>query len=277
MITVNGHRLVPTIFPDRTSQVWKLPQDIIQADELRVKWSFEEEREIIDLLSLRQLNKSARLILYMPYLPYARQDKEIANDATFNLRVFAELVGLLKPNTVWALDAHNREMSRHLFGPPTHFVDASPKEYHKDVCEKLRTQVVVYPDFGAQKRYGHHLYRIPQPEADGKPVCIKSVELWKTRDPGTGGLTGHRIQRATKGVEDCKRFLIVDDICDGGATFLSVAEILRKEYGSDIDISLFVTHGLFSKGREHLTKAGIRLFTTNSLIHNDGIEGVYNV
>ena len=46
---------------------------------------------------------------------------------------------------------------------------------------------------------------------------------------------------------------IVDDLCDGGATFISIAKLLREEYDFQ-DLHLYVTHGLFSKGKEELFK-----------------------
>ncbi len=43
-----------------------------------------------------------------------------------------------------------------------------------------------------------------------------------------------------------KNLLIVDDICDGGRTFIELAKVLRQFDPSRID--LYVTHGIFSKG-----------------------------
>ena len=43
------------------------------------------------------------------------------------------------------------------------------------------------------------------------------------------------------------RFIILDDICDGGRTFIELAKELRKVYG-ECYIALVVTHGIFSKG-----------------------------
>jgi phosphoribosylpyrophosphate synthetase len=70
------------------------------------------------------------------------------------------------------------------------------------------------------------------------------------------------------------KFLILDDICDGGATFLAVVEALKKRVGLPImEFHLFVSHGIFSKGRKVLEEQGIQIYTTNSLLHNtDGIE-----
>lgn len=44
---------------------------------------------------------------------------------------------------------------------------------------------------------------------------------------------------------------VVDDLCDGGATFISIAKLLRNCFTFG-DLHLYVTHGLFSKGKEEL-------------------------
>lgn len=49
-----------------------------------------------------------------------------------------------------------------------------------------------------------------------------------------------------------KNLLIIDDICDGGGTFIQLAEKL-KGLGA-AKIGLFVTHGIFSKGYKDLNK-----------------------
>jgi ribose-phosphate pyrophosphokinase len=41
--------------------------------------------------------------------------------------------------------------------------------------------------------------------------------------------------------------LIVDDICDGGATFIGIADAIHEK-DPDADVRLYVTHGIFSKG-----------------------------
>ena len=57
-----------------------------------------------------------------------------------------------------------------------------------------------------------------------------------------------------------RRILIVDDICDGGATFVGLAKELRAAGAKKV--YLYVTHGIFSKG---LPLEGIdKVFTTDS-------------
>lgn len=64
-----------------------------------------------------------------------------------------------------------------------------------------------------------------------------------------------------------KDFIIIDDICDGGTTFINIAKAI-KEKGSKFDLSpkiyLIVTHSILSKGLMELYKYFDGIYTTNS-------------
>jgi ribose-phosphate pyrophosphokinase len=60
-----------------------------------------------------------------------------------------------------------------------------------------------------------------------------------------------------------KDFIIIDDICDGGGTFINIAKNI-KDKGLDNKIYLIVTHGIFSKGFEELSKYFDGIYCTNS-------------
>jgi len=47
-----------------------------------------------------------------------------------------------------------------------------------------------------------------------------------------------------------KDLIIIDDICDGGRTFIALSEELKKNGARDI--YLYVTHGIFSNGFDSL-------------------------
>ena len=74
----------------------------------------------------------------------------------------------------------------------------------------------------------------------------ETVYATKVRNPDNGEIL------RTEVPEDVsyrgKNLLIVDDICDGGRTFIELAKVLRDYEPSRID--LYVTHGIFSKGFE---------------------------
>lgn len=264
MITVNSYALTPTIFPDGTSQIWKLPTEIICAEDLTIDWRFEAEREIFDLFSLRALLPLAKMHLYIPFLPYGRQDKIVANHNTFNLRVFGELLGRLNASHVTTLDAHNPQLAA-AYG----IKNIPIRHTHLNLIDDLKPDSLVFPDQGAANRYYHE--KIPQ------------IIFDKVRDSASGAITGHRVAATINTLRGHQplHYLIVDDICDGGATFISVAKELRTRIPvsmAPLKISLFVTHGIFSKGRNHLYENGIdQIFTTDSLPRNRGIEGVIKV
>ena len=51
------------------------------------------------------------------------------------------------------------------------------------------------------------------------------------------------------GHDDKTLFYIVDDICDGGRTFIEIAKYLKEADSIDSSrIHLMVTHGFFTKG-----------------------------
>src|SRR5437016_2062705 len=114
MIKVNKWLLKSTVFPDGTSQVWNLQPEILQANVINITWNFEQEREILDLMSLSMLIPSAYKNLHIPYLPYARQDKDISNDSTFNLHFICKLINHLSCDKVTAVDVHNPKLAAKL-------------------------------------------------------------------------------------------------------------------------------------------------------------------
>lgn len=57
--------------------------------------------------------------------------------------------------------------------------------------------------------------------------------------------------------------VIIDDLCDGGATFIAEAKYLR-EIGFRGKLYLMITHGLFTKGLDRLLQYFDRIYCTNS-------------
>ena len=99
---------------------------------------------------------------------------------------------------------------------------------------------VVAVDKGAVARaeavagyYGAEVIYCDKKRVDGKIVGHEIIA-----QPNTGWLASSNVW-------------VVDDLCDGGATFISVAKLLREHYDF-YDLNLYVTHGLFSKGKEEL-------------------------
>lgn len=233
-----------TIFPDQTSQVWKLePTPSSDFQELTILWLFENESELIHLLQLAFLLKKqyhSKINLKAPYLPYARQDKEVSNSSSWALHLFEKLIRDAQIDSVEVFDQHS----------PLFFTSQSAEAFHKSI---FHHDFICFPDKGARSRYPH-LEKHPFVYCD------------KIRNQSTGEITGLSLATMGKDLQD-QKVLIIDDICDGGKTFTEVAKKLQEQNVSQIDLA--VSHGLFSKGKEVLHAAGIKeIYTTNSLIKN---------
>lgn len=242
-----------TKFPDGTSQVWKLNPEPKSSDNFLITWMFENESEFVHVLQLCMLlhQVSDETSLYVPFLPYGRQDKEITNNSTFALWPMIGALGAFVKEII-SFDVHSNTFDSIRNIPPDHF-------FKTVLYEEPSDRVIVFPDKGAQERYGHLF---------GKTDFV--VVGSKVRDQSTGEITGMSID-GDLGMISNRRCIIFDDICDGGMTFIKIAEKLQEFEPYQID--LCVSHGIFSKGVEVIHNSGIdRIFTTNSLLKNTGYD-----
>lgn len=242
MLKVNDHVITPTIFPDGTSQVWKLPPEVVSSPHPLVTWVFESESEIIQVQQLLTLLTASHVDLCIPYLPYARQDKDISNDSTFALHSFARWLNSI-PNIsyVTAFDPHS-DVARDSIAC---FLPTRPDGLIQRISDDF--DYICYPDEGAAKRY-----RI---NSTAKPLYGKKV-----RDQSTGKITSYEITNA-ESIRMGSTVLVVDDICDGGATFILLGSTLQCYR---MKASLYVSHGIFSNGIEILRGYYDRIITTDS-------------
>lgn len=246
MLYLNGYQITPTIFPDKTSQVWKIPDDAFDRDLNTILWNFESEAEVFHLMQLRKLvPKDAICDLDVPYLPYARQDKEINNNFCFALRVFGDILNNLNFNRIRTIDVHSFTAKCVI----ENLYSKTPYLQIKNAFVETYSEVICYPDEGAADRYREFMSR----------NRIFSVFGTKKRDNLTGELKFSSISEHSAEIAG-KNILIVDDMCDGGATFIALAKLLEELEVNEIN--LYVSHGIFSKGLDVLWKAGIsRIFT----------------
>lgn len=242
-----------TIFPDGTSQVWKLDLAPDEGDEISILWLFENEAEfmhVCQLANLLEVEYDYSPDLICPYLPYARQDKDVTNGATFALNTFIDVLyhrGICRIET---FDAHsNQDM--------VYPMKTSVKSFHDHILRQQQYHIICFPDKGAASRYQNNF---------NNEEWIVYFE--KIRNQQTGEITGLHLETNGKQfMMNDTNILIVDDICDGGMTFIKVAEALKQYNPKQIDLA--VSHGLFSKGKQVLHNAGItNIYTTNSLLRN---------
>lgn len=185
-----------------------------------------------DLFALAQLvdalrfqNSAARIVLAMPYFPYSRQDRRCTEGEGHALKVVADFINGLKLDQVHTWDAHSSVLEGLVNN-----LRARPQE----VCAAKLPEfdVLIAPDAGAEKKVFKHAQ-----VAEGTEVICAS----KVRD-SLGKITS--VYLPFGGKVKGKRVCIVDDLCDGGATFLELGKLV-KEF-EPAEMCLYVTHGMFT-------------------------------
>lgn len=242
MIYLNNEQVNITIFPDNTSQCWHLPESVLSLDHVSIKWEFSHEGEFMQLAQLKTLlnQYNVEASLHITYLPYGRQDKKVNNNTTFALHTFSMLLNTLDFKTVNIDDPHNPRTEKLINNLNINY----PIDKVYDVFSVTKSNVVCYPDSGAFDKY-RNVYKYPY------------VFARKERCPATGIITKCEFI----GDVNNKNVLIVDDICDGGRTFIFLTEKLLAAGANEVN--LFVTHGLFSGGVKMVKDSGIKRIFTN--------------
>ena len=206
--------------------------------------------DIIDLLLLCDcidgLSPAIGVRLILPYLPYARADRRFTHGDCFGLRAFGQMLASAGVLEVITLDVHSKVAFANIPNlvnvDPLPFIRAGAVHFDHEGGDAGIS--VLYPDDGAMGRYAS--------DAIGFPVAFAT----KKRDAETGKLLGFEVPRMAG------RILIVDDICDGGGTFLGIADKLQIPREQ---LALYVTHGIFSNGAlPKLAERFSRIYTTDS-------------
>lgn len=231
----------------------RLPNDPVPEDKITdVFCRIRNSDDLVQLLLLSNaLDKRgiAKRKLIIPYLPYARQDRVAVTGEPHSLQMVAGLLDNLGFEEIVVVDVHSN-IAEACF-TKTKFTNYKPfLEFVKwaNLRFDFANVTLIAPDEGAFKRTGEYL------KYCGKEV----VPCFKKRDPETGALTGFEVMKPIT----TKEAIIIDDICDGGGTFLGLAPKL-KEAGAE-KLYLWVTPGGFTKGFDAFLKEFNEIGCTDS-------------
>ena len=252
MIKINGEKYTRKYFPDGTA--------LMQLPEIHggcvIQWNYECDEELVDIIYLAKHFHASpdnlSVILRMPYIPNARQDRVKTGRDVFTLKYFAEIINSLKFDWVKVLDPHS-PVSEALID---NMIKMPINIYVNKALEQINISpedlTFYYPDEGAAKRYA----------ADGPTVFGI-----KNRDWETGEIKGLDIHGDV--TVEGKTILMVDDICAYGGTMYHSAKKL-KEMGAG-DVYMYVTHCENSILEGDLINSGLvkKIFTTDSIFNKE--------
>ena len=193
---------------------------------------------------------SSKIYAIMPYMGYARQDRQFLNGEIATMSVVAKMLQAAGAKKVIVVDIHSKTALRH-FKIPTENVSAIPElaKYLKKL--KLKNPIVVSPDTGGSLR------------AKKFADILKSdfITLKKSRNRKTGKVSIQSTKADVKG----KDLIIVDDIISTGGSVVKATQFLKKQKCKRVFV--VCTHGLLvGDAEKNIKKAGVtQIISTNTI------------
>jgi ribose-phosphate pyrophosphokinase len=273
---------------------WSYDKFIFSGGEIQVKMNVLENQdaplcidifanmrnasEIMELFlitdAIKHVHPGISIHLEMPYFPYARQDRVCSPGEASSAHVMINLIEDMGYKTVTVWDIHNPEILDCLQHwdnlPASNLI----KTYAESILKNDENTVYVAPDKGA-------IDRVANVATFAKSTMMIAAD--KIRDPKDGTILGIELIKSDQNkfyypdlscfknylepelscieINADTHLIIVDDICDGGRTFIELAKILREYNPKQID--LWVTHGIFSQGFDVFKGLIDNIYTAN--------------
>jgi ribose-phosphate pyrophosphokinase len=233
-----------TLFPD--SQPHVNIAGVAEGDDVKVVCSITSSDKLFQLLQTANAIDNLfakKKTLVIPYLLAARYDRLMLPGDSIDLKVIADMINSCGFEKVYLYDVHS-DVALLLI---KNAIAITNKNLVEQYAKK--DAVLICPDAGAAKKVGKYF--------DWNSNIKSIVYCNKTRDLATGKLTLEILEPDECANKNC---VIIDDICDGGGTFLAIAEKIKPAH-----LTLIVTHGIFSKGFGELEKYFQEIVVSDSL------------
>lgn len=210
-----------------------------------------------------------KISLYIPYILGARSDRQFQEGGTsYLVDVIAPILNAQKFRYIRSLDVHSdvaaaciENLVIYDNSDLVEQVIAYLIKPNQTFEQGLKDYIIVSPDAGAQKKISKLVTSL-----DFKGSVI-TASKHRSVD---GTLTETEVPMNITDLESGKDFLIIDDICDGGRTFIEIAKKIKQAQELQLNptkgkLYLIVTHGIFSNRLKELNKYFDLIFCTNSV------------
>lgn len=223
------------------------------------------DTNLIQTLSLiskaRQFSK--QVICAIPYMGYARQDREFLPGEIVTLSVIARLLSAAGASKIIVVDMHSMLGLKH-FKIPIRNVSAVPElaDYLKKL--RLKNPLVVSPDLGGKERAREF----------ARFYGTDYIALQKQRDRRTG-----KVQIMTANIDGVKGrdLVLVDDMISTGGSIIKATQFLKKQKCGRVFVAC--THALLIDNAEKkIKRAGVSaIISANTIPGNTSIVDVSGV
>ncbi len=211
------------------------------------------DSNLIHALSLISKAKdySTEVVVIVPYLGYARQDREFLPGEIVTMRVLGQLFKGAGASKIIVVDIHSKIGLKH-FKIKSENISAIPDltKYFKKI--NLKNPLVVSPDQGGKERAKEF----------AKKFGSEFIALKKQRNRKTG-----KVQIKTEGLDGIRDrdVILVDDMISTGGSIIKATEFLKKQKCNRVFVAC--THALLMNDAEKkIRKAGVtKIISTNTI------------
>lgn len=229
-------------FPDGEVHIELAPLN--RKEDVAVRCRITNAEELLILMQVADILKRQCMdicVLEIYYLMGMRCDRLFDVNRPFTLKIVADMINSIGARQVYIYEPHSDRAIRMIN-------NAAAVEYTQYIESMLHgfndALLLVAPDEGAALRYGMPF----------------AVTCSKVRDVSTGKLINFK---ATENVSVRGRdLLMVDDLCDGGGTFMGLAPKVRELEPKSL--SLLVTHAIQKAGIEKVASVYDKVYITNT-------------
>ena len=243
------------VFPDGESKITikKIPKNNII---LVVQSTYPPvDTNLLHLLSVisKARKYSSKIYAIIPYMGYARQDREFLEGEVISISVIGKLLKAVGAKKVITVDIHSKIALRELKIPSENIsaITELVKHFKK---KKLRNPIVISPDLGGKQRASQF----------ASLIGVEYIALKKHRNRKTGKVN---ILTNSADVKD-RDLILIDDMISTGGSIIKSTQFLKKQKCRRVFVAC--THALFvNDAARRIKKAGVtEIISTNTIPRN---------
>ena len=251
------------IFPDGESKITL--DDKLSKNKIIVVQSIYPpvDTNLIQALSLVSKAKEASndVVAVIPYMGYARQDREFLSGEVITMKVLGKLFKGAGASKLIVVDIHSMIGLKH-FKIKSENISAVPDlvKYFKEM--KMKEPLVVSPDQGGKERAREF----------AKYFGSEYIALTKHRDRKTGKVKIKESEYKVQG----RDLILVDDMISTGGSIVKATEFLKKQNCRRVFVAC--THALLMNNAEKkIKRAGVtKIISANTIPGKTSIVDVSN-
>ena len=222
------------------------------------------DSNLIQTLSLisKAKDQSAEVVVVIPYLGYARQDREFLPGEIVTMKILGQLFKGVGASKIIIVDIHSKTGLKHFKIKTENISGISDLvQYFKKI--NLKDPLVVSPDQGGKDRAKEFANQFGS----------DYIALKKQRDRKTGN-----VEIKTEGLNKVigRDVILVDDMISTGGSIIKATKFLKKQKCKRVFVAC--THALLVNDAEKkIKKSGVsRIISTNSIPGKTSVVDISN-